>query len=144
MFAASLLLLSPAVSLAGALQLMDDGGVAVAGYDPVSYFQPGGPKIGNSGIEVKHEGAIYRFASNENAALFEANPEAYVPQYGGFCAYGMSFGSRSPIDPLAYQIHDDKLYIMINQGTAAMWQGRKEKSIKKADRAWQHLVQEGQ
>ena len=113
--------------------------VAVAGYDPVSYFQAEGPLRGSASHEVEHDGALYRFANEENAAKFRAEPERYMPQYGGFCAYGMTFGSRSPVDPLAYRIHDDKLYIMINQGTTAMWQSRKKVAIPKADAAWRHL-----
>ena len=118
---------------------VDESGVAVAGYDPVSYFQAEGPLRGSASHEVEHDGALYRFANEENAAKFRAEPERYMPQYGGFCAYGMTFGSRSPVDPLAYRIHDDKLYIMINQGTTAMWQSRKKVAIPKADAAWRHL-----
>ena len=119
--------------------LVDENGIAVAGYDPVSYFQPDGPLPGFASYEVEHDGALYRFANEENAAKFRAEPERYMPQYGGFCAYGMTFGSRSPVDPLAYRIHNDKLYIMINQGTTAMWQSRKNVAIPKADAAWRHL-----
>jgi hypothetical protein len=33
----------------------------------------------------------YQFENPENAALFEMEPQRYLPQYGGFCAWGIRF-----------------------------------------------------
>src|SRR5258706_16350791 len=61
------------------------------GKDPVSYFQGAEPVIGNPGIKAEHGGVTYRFASEENRKLFLANPEKYVPMYGGHCSNGMAY-----------------------------------------------------
>ena len=60
-------------------------GVAVNGYDVVAYFSNTATK-GNKKITAKHEGVTYNFSSQENKALFVANPQKYLPQYGGWCS----------------------------------------------------------
>lgn len=37
--------------------------------------------------------------------MFEANPEAYAPQYGGYCAYAVSKGDTATTDPEAWTIY---------------------------------------
>jgi YHS domain-containing protein len=63
-------------------------GLALRGYDPVAYFTDGKPIPGDYKITARYNDATYRFASQEHKALFEANPAKYLPQYGGFCAFG--------------------------------------------------------
>ena len=63
--------------------------IAISGYDPVSYFVDE-PQPGNPDITATHGEATYYFVNAENKAKFEADPEAYVPQYGGFCAVAAS------------------------------------------------------
>ena len=118
---------------------VDADGISISGYDPVSYFREGGPLQGSSDYQRTHEGATFLFSSPENLALFDASPESYVPRYGGNCAFGVALGNLSPVDPLAYSIRDNKLYLMINQATQAMWRKREEKLIPKANSAWRKL-----
>src|SRR5262245_22512346 len=61
---------------------------ALGGYDPVSYFS-GNPQKGEAANKAAYKGATYYFASAENAAKFKANPAAYAPQYGGYCAWAV-------------------------------------------------------
>ena len=63
---------------------------AVSGFDTVAFFTNAKPVNGSPFITAEHQGAIYEFASEEHQALFTANPEKYVPQFGGFCAFGVS------------------------------------------------------
>ena len=76
-------------------------GIAIRGYDPVAYFRDGGPRPGKPEFSVSHGGATWRFASAEHKALFEADPQRYLPAYGGFCAYGTSRGYLVKIEPEA-------------------------------------------
>lgn len=71
--------------------------IAVGGYDPVAFFTDGKPTPGDPGITSTHKGAIYLFASKAHKTQFEANPEKYVPQFGGFCAYGAALGALFPV-----------------------------------------------
>ena len=71
----------------------------LSGYDPVAYFTEGKPVRGN-GYHVSHfKGVTYAFASEEHKELFDANPEKYVPAYGGYCAYGVAEGGENCFRP---------------------------------------------
>jgi len=64
------------------------GNLAIEGYDPVSFFA-GEPQKGKAELKLTHNGVTYQFASQANLNKFKANPEAYEPAYGGWCAYAM-------------------------------------------------------
>ena len=68
--------------------------LAVHGYDVVAYFTVGRPTVGNSKFSVVHNDATYRFASAAHRDAFKADPNKYLPQYGGFCAYGVAVGRQ--------------------------------------------------
>ena len=78
------------VNVAGA------SGIALNGYDPVAFFTESKPMHGDPSITATHDGATYLFSTEENKALFTANPDSYAPQYGGFCAFGASVGALFP------------------------------------------------
>ena len=79
--------------------------VAVQGYDVVSYQQGDGtPAKGNGGNVAYFNGETYLFSNADNKAAFEANPEKYVPAYGGYCAFGVTGGRKFVGDPLAYRV----------------------------------------
>lgn len=81
----------------GYLVNVDDQGIILQGYDAVS-FRKGGALKGDPMFQSKYHGAVYLFASAENKAAFDANPAAYEPEYGGYCAYGVSVGKLAPIE----------------------------------------------
>ncbi len=81
----------------GYLVNVDDQGVILQGYDAVS-FRQGGAKKGDARFQTRYHGAIYQFATAENKAAFDANPTAFEPEYGGYCAYGVSVGHLAPIE----------------------------------------------
>lgn len=85
----------------GYLVNVDEQGVILQGHDPVS-FRNGGDLPGDPKFQTQYHGAIYYFASAENKAKFEANPAAYAPEYGGYCAYGLSVGNLAPIELWTY------------------------------------------
>ena len=85
----------------GYLVNVDERGVILQGYDPVSFRESGALK-GDSTLQSKIHGAIYYFANAENKAKFDANPGYYEPEYGGYCAYGVSVGHLAPIELWTY------------------------------------------
>lgn len=115
-------------------------GVAIRGYDPVAYFRDGGPRLGKPEFSVRHGGAIWRFASAEHKALFEADPERYLPAYGGFCAYGTSRGYLVKIEPEAWSIVDGRLYLNYDLGVRKTWARRTKTYIARADGNWPRLT----
>ncbi len=115
-------------------------GLAIRGYDPVAYFRDGGPRPGKSEFSVRHGGAVWRFASAGHKALFEADPERYLPAYGGFCAYGTSRGYLVKIEPEAWSIVDGRLYLNYDLDVRKTWLGRTKTYIARADGNWPRLT----
>jgi YHS domain-containing protein len=117
----------------------NDQNVALEGYDPISYFSDR-PVIGNPSITAIHNGVIYYFATPENKAQFEVNPEQYIPQYGGFCTVAVSEGKLVPVNPQTYTITDGKLYLFYNGehgNTKPQWETDEATARTKADARWE-------
>ena len=115
------------------------GPLAVHGFDVVSYFEAGDPQRGLAKFSVNHEGAVYRFASRKHMRQFTRDPQAFVPQFGGFCAYGVSVGKKFDGDPLVYRVVDDKLYFNLNPDIKATWEKDLHENIHKAVSSWPTL-----
>jgi len=91
--------------------LSTESRVALQGYDPVSYFTEGHPEKGQQQFSAAFDDAVYWFVSEEHRAMFVAAPDAYAPQYGGYCAISMSQDKKAEPDPQAWTIADGKLYV---------------------------------
>jgi YHS domain-containing protein len=90
------------------------GNVAIKGYDTVAYFTDSKPIKGSEEFAYDWMGATWYFANAEHRKMFEENPISYAPQYGGFCADGVSDGNghaQVNIVPTTWQIIDGKLYL---------------------------------
>lgn len=118
---------------------LNEQGLALQGYDPVSYFTTQ-PTLGDTNITSTYAGGTYRFATAENKAKFDADPQAYVPQYGGFCATAVSEGKTFPVDPNTYKVDDGKLYLFYNGklgNTKPQWEQEEQTRRANADKHWQ-------
>ena len=119
-------------------------GIALEGYDPVSYFS-GKPKEGKSGLQYKHKGITYLFFSQANLDSFKAAPEKYEPAYGGWCAYAMGeSGEKVKVDPETYKILNGKLYLFYNfwgNNTLEDWNKNEKKYKESGDRNWKKIFQ---
>lgn len=133
---------SPASSMPDAkiLQNLDRNGIALQGYDPVAYFTESKPVKGNPAFSVAHGGAVYWFASARHKSLFEANPDMYAPQFGGWCAYAASINALSPIDPMFWEVVDGRLILQHNQKAWDLWHKDAAGNLVKADANWPGLV----
>ena len=117
-------------------------GVAIKGYDPVAYFTAGKPVEGSDDFELQWNDATWRFASAANREEFRKNPQKYAPQYGGYCAYGVSRGYAVGIDPAAWHIVDGKLYLNYNLDVRTEWRKDIAGHVKKADANWPKILKE--
>ena len=112
------------------------GGTGLKGYDPVAYFTVGRPTPGLDQYVYQWKGVTYRFASAENLERFKVDPEKYLPQYGGYCAYAMAIDRIADIDPSRWAIVDGKLYLNNNYLSYHLWSLNKSGNISSADRNW--------
>ena len=110
--------------------------VAVGGHDPVAYFPEKQPVKGSDKFELKHKGVTWRFASRANREKFRADPAAFAPKYGGYCAWAVSQGSTAPIDPDAWAVHKGKLYLNYSKPVQWRWAFDKDGNIAKGDTNW--------
>ena len=117
-------------------------GLALGGYDPVAYFQEGKPVKGKKEFEHEWNGAKWHFSSAANHDLFTANPEKYTPQYGNFCAWGMSQGKFFDGDPEVWKVVDGKLYVNFNKDIEKTWVTDIPGFIKKANDNWPRMQKE--
>lgn len=111
-------------------------GVAINGYDPVAYYSDSKSEMGEKEFLYKWNGAEWYFASKNHMEMFKENPDKYAPQYGGFCAFGLSKNKLMSSDPNAWQIVDGKLYLCTNNKVHKMWQEDIKENIKKSDKNW--------
>jgi hypothetical protein len=118
------------------------GGVAIKGYDPVAYFTDGKPLKGDSDFEHEYMDATWRFVSAAHRDAFAKEPAKYMPQYGGYCAYGVSKGYAVGVDPEAWKIVDGKLYLNYNMDVQKMWLEDIPGRVKKADENWPKILRE--
>ena len=114
-------------------------GLALRGYDPVAYHTVGKPTVGDFSITAQHNGATYRFSSEENKAAFIADPAKYSPKYGGFCAFGLANGVKVDGDPNLWAVVDGKLYLNLAPPVQKRWDADRENFIKSADKNWENV-----
>lgn len=114
-------------------------GVAIQGYDPVSYFAKK-PTKGKKELVYTQDGITYRFASQSNLEMFKSNPSKYEPAYGGWCAYAMGEkGEKVEVDPETFKIIDGKVYLFYNMyftNTLPDWNKEESALKQKADASW--------
>ena len=111
-------------------------GIGLKGYDPVAYFISRAPTQGSEQYSYVWKGITYLFASGENLQLFKADPEKYLPQYGGYCAYAISIDRIADINPSRWAIVNGKLYLNNNFFSQSLWSLKKSARIISGDRNW--------
>ena len=114
--------------------------IAVSGYDPVAFFTEAKAVNGSPFISAEYQGATYFFATEEHKNLFTENPATYVPQYGGYCAYGVSLGKLFPVDINTWQVRDSKLYLNLNADILKKFNADLSGNVAKAEQHWLTLV----
>lgn len=112
------------------------------GYDPVAYFTQNQPVRGQVEITARHGGRQYHFASSHHRDLFEQNPEKYLPEYGGYCAFGVAMGQLFDVAPQTGQVIDGKLYLNLNRKILADFNKDTASYIRQADSKWPDVKQQ--
>ena len=85
--------------------------LALDGYCPVCYIAAGKANKGSSEFTSEHNGKTYQFVSTGTKAMFDKEPSKFLPQYDGYCAYGLSLGKKFDSDPTVFSVIDGKIYL---------------------------------
>ncbi|MBI5721954.1 MAG: YHS domain-containing protein [Burkholderiales bacterium] len=131
---------APAINTLKASLLGGRDDVAILGHDPVAYFTVGKPVKGSDEHVFEWMGAKWKFASRANLETFRAEPAKYAPQYGGYCAFGVSRGYLVKIEPDQFTIFDGKLYLNYDASVQAEWRKDPAGYIKAADAKFPALL----
>ena len=110
--------------------------VGAGGYDVVAYFEDGKAMPGTGWHVAVHEGTTYLFANKQNRNQFARSPEKYLPQFGGYCAYGAAVGKKFYADPTVWKIVDGKLYLNLDTKIQKKWEGDLSENLKKGYANW--------
>lgn len=106
------------------------------GIDSVALSTLNAVAEGDAAHTVTHDGVAYYFASEASAERFRTDPEGYLPQYGGFCAFAVAKGKKFDGDPAFADIVDGKLYLFVNDAVFQMYLADKENILRKAEETW--------
>ena len=117
-----------------------EGGIAIDGTDAVAYFTEARPVPGVAEFTTFWDGATWRFASASNRDLFAADPAAYAPQYGGYCAWAAAEGYVAPTVPEAWTIHDGRLYLNFSRRIRRRWERDIPGNIARGDANWPAIL----
>ena len=122
---------------------IDDSKVALQGYSPVSYLDLKLAQRGSKEFKTVHKEVVYYFTSAEQKASFDKNPTKYLPQYGGFCAFGVYVGAKFRVDPNKFVVSNGKYYLFLNNlevDAKQLWNAESEsKLLKQANKNWKSL-----
>jgi YHS domain-containing protein len=120
--------------------VFSDASGAIRGYDPVAYFTESQALKGDKNISYEYLGTTWHFINEEHKELFIADPEKYLPQYGGYCAWAMANGDFASIDPEAWTIVEDKLYLNFSNRIKARFDKDTAGFIESADGHWEEFL----
>ena len=129
-----------AVSPVNAVAEGNDARVMLKGADMVAYFTQNRYVQGQAQIKSVYEDVTFRFASAENKMLFDRDPKKYLPEYGGYCANGISYGIPWGGDADRFKMVGGKLYIFGGQGSLDGWNIDEKRNLELAEKYWKEEV----
>jgi YHS domain-containing protein len=110
--------------------------VMLLGHDPVAYFTQAQSVRGDPAIKSTLPGRTYYFINTDHKRMFDAAPEKFEPQYGGFCASGAAYALKLGSDPTEWRMVDGKLYIFGDVLGRTAWELNPAWNIKHGDEVW--------
>jgi len=119
---------------------VDDNGVALSGNDAVAYVLDGKATPGVAEHSSSHGGAAYVFASADHKAAFNAEPDKFVPRYGGYCAYAAAQNRLSEVQADQFEVYDGHLLLFTNPEFHQLFDKDPPGNKAKADANWPGLV----
>ncbi|WP_405234539.1 YHS domain-containing (seleno)protein [Lentisalinibacter salinarum] len=109
------------------------------GVDPVAFIDLGNRIDGTATYTAVHDGVAYYFTSEANKQAFEGSPSSYLPQFGGFCTFGVSVAKKFDGDPRYAAVRNGKLYVFLNEAIFTEFQKDRAGTIAKAEKNWRKI-----
>jgi YHS domain-containing protein len=133
------LLLAQSIAYAQELDFFAKKNIAIEGYDAVAYFTLGKPTKGVVSYSTQHQGITWYFSSQQHLDLFNKEPQKYIPQYGGYCAFGLAEGKKIAVSPTSWAVVNGLLYLNYNEQIHRQWKKNPSGLIEKANGNWETL-----
>jgi hypothetical protein len=111
-------------------------GLAINGIDPVAYFTHAAPLYGDADHEYRYAGTIWRFRNVGDQAAFAANPDVYMPRYGGYDPMGLGRGVAVAGNPLVWAMVREHVYLFYDEGSRGRFLANPDEAIEIADEKW--------
>ena len=118
----------------------EDKHLMLFGYDVVSYFTEKTHRKGSPAIKSVYKDVTFRFSKPEHKQLFDAAPERYVPQFGGFCTNGIVYGIPWGGDADQWEMIDGKLYIFGGKDSHDAFNLDPKRNLALAEKYWREEV----
>ena len=115
-------------------------GLALHGFDPVAYFVDGAPSLGRAGLEYRFAGVTWRFRNEGNRSAFAADPDVYMPRFGGHDPMAAARGAGTPGHPRLWLIADERLYLFYSAEARTEFVQGPEQAIDAAERQWPEVL----
>lgn len=111
-------------------------GLAIGGYDPVAYFTDKAARLGKEDHELRYAGVTWRFRNVGNRAAFAANPEVYMPRFGGYDPMAVGRGASVAGHPELWAVFEDRVYLFFSAAARANFVADPPPHIEEAERLW--------
>ena len=122
------------------LESTSDQKVAMDGYDVTAFFNQSKAVKGSADFQSSYRGVTYHFSNGNTKQMFDANPNKFLPEFGGFCAVAASFGKVEPAQIDLFDLYEGKLYFARNAKAQKMWMEDKKTIRDRAAGLWPCLV----
>ena len=121
------------------IQFLNKGGVAIDGYDPVSFFKKGKSEKGDREFSVQWKGLTWFFSSQEHKKLFEKSTDRYVPEFYGYCPYAVTLKRVRKGKPTLWRIYQDKLYFSFDKTSQNKFKKDPDGILERAKEHWEDV-----
>jgi hypothetical protein len=111
-------------------------GLAISGFDPLAYFIDGAALQGSDDFEHAYAGAVWRFRNEGNRGAFIADPEVYMPRYGGYDPVGVARGIAVPGDPRLWLLAGERLYLFYTPENRTIFNADLDAAVALAESKW--------
>ena len=124
----------------GKLLAVDSNHIAIKGYDTVAYFTDRKTIVGREEFEYRFAGVVWRFGNESNRAAFAADPQIYMPRFGGYDPVGIARGVSTPGYPQLWVLVNDRLYLFYTAGARAAFIADPAAMIAAAESRWAEVL----